>query len=75
MSPDYPGRFKAWVCDLLELRVLIPLRNVRLSLQIALYCQAEFSSTGRSLIQRSSTECGVSQCDLETSQLRRPRPQ
>jgi hypothetical protein len=25
-------------------------------------------------VQRSPTECGVSECDLETSALRRPRP-
>ena len=30
--------------------------------------------TGRSLVQRSLTECGVSECDLETSKMRKPRP-
>jgi len=29
---------------------------------------------GRSLVQRSPTECGGSECDLETSTIRRPRP-
>jgi hypothetical protein len=29
---------------------------------------------GQSLVQRSPTECGVSECDLETSIMRRPRP-
>jgi hypothetical protein len=26
-------------------------------------CRAEVSATGRSLVQRSPTECGVSECD------------
>ena len=30
--------------------------------------------TGRSLVQRSSTECGVSECDLETTTRSRPWP-
>jgi len=29
---------------------------------------------GRSLVQRSPTECGGSGCDLETSTIRRPGP-
>ena len=37
-------------------------------------CKVEFSATGRSLVQRSPTECGVSECDLETSTMRKPRP-
>ena len=31
------------------------------------------SATSLSLVQRSPTECGVSECDLETSTMRRPR--
>jgi len=27
------------------------------------FCQAEFSVTGRSPVQRGPTECGVSECD------------
>ena len=35
-------------------------------------CQVEVSATGRSLLQRSPTDCGVSHvCDLGTSRLRR----
>jgi hypothetical protein len=30
-------------------------------------CQVEVSATGWSLVQRSPTECGVSECDRETS--------
>jgi len=37
-------------------------------------CQVEVSVTGRSLVQRSPTECDASECDLKTSTLRRPRP-
>ena len=37
-------------------------------------CQAEVSATGRSQVQRSRTECDVSECDLETSTMRMPRP-
>ena len=37
--------------------------------------QVEVSATFRSLIQRSSTECGVStECDRESSIMRRPWP-
>lgn len=32
-----------------------------------------FSVTGRSLVHRCSTECVVSECDLETSKMRRAR--
>ena len=32
------------------------------------------SATGRSLVQRSTTECGVSECDRETSTMSRPWP-
>jgi hypothetical protein len=37
-------------------------------------CQVEVSATGRSFVQRSPTEYGVSECDLETSAMRRPSP-
>jgi hypothetical protein len=37
-------------------------------------CQVEISTTGRSLVQRSPTECGVSECDIKTSRTRGPRP-
>jgi len=33
-------------------------------------CQVEVSAPGRSLVQRSSTESGVLECDLETSTMR-----
>jgi hypothetical protein len=34
-----------------------------LSLFSVVCCQAEISATGRSLVQRSATHCGVSECD------------
>ena len=37
-------------------------------------CQVEVSATGRSLVQRSLTDCGVPLYDLETSRTRRPWP-
>jgi len=37
-------------------------------------CQVEVSATDRSLIQRSPTKCGVSECDLETSTTRNLGP-
>jgi hypothetical protein len=39
-----------------------------------MFCQVQVSATGRSLIQRSPTDCDVSEYDLETSTMRRPRP-
>ena len=37
-------------------------------------CQVEVSTTGRSLVQRIPAECGVSECDTETSTMRMSRP-
>jgi len=36
--------------------------------------QVEVSASGWSLVQRSPTECGVSECDREASLMRRPWP-
>ena len=44
------------------------------SLVSVVCCQVEVSATGRSLVQRSPTECGVSECDLDTSTTRRSGP-
>ena len=38
-----------------------------LSVVSVVCCQVEVSATGRSLAQRNPTDCGVSECDLETS--------
>ena len=40
----------------------------------AVCCQVEVSATGRSLMRKSLTECGVSACGIETSTMRRRRP-
>ena len=40
----------------------------------AVCCQVEVSATGRSLVQRSPTECGVFECDHEVLIMGRPWP-
>jgi len=40
---------------------------------ISVYCQVEISANGRTLVHRGPTESGVSECDLDTSKMRRPR--
>jgi len=47
---------------------------VCLSVVRVVCCQVEVSATGRSLVQRSPTECGVSKCDREASPTRRSWP-
>jgi hypothetical protein len=49
-------------------------KHGRLSIVSVVCCQVEVPSTGRSLIQRSPTECGVSVRDREASEMRRPWP-
>jgi hypothetical protein len=39
---------------------------------IVVCCRVEVSVFGRSLVQRSPTECGVIECDREASTMRRP---
>ena len=36
-------------------------------LLVACVCQVEATASGRSLVQRSPTDCGVSECDGENS--------
>ena len=45
-----------------------------LSLVGAVCCQVEVSASGSSLVQRSRTECGVSEYDREASKIRKPWP-
>ena len=60
---------------LLGLRVRIPPGDKDVSLLCVLcVVQVEVSASGRSLVQRSPTECGVSKCDRETSIRRKPWP-
>ena len=44
-----------------------------LSLAIVVCFRVEVSAAGRSLVQRSPTDCGLSECDLKTSKMRRLR--
>jgi hypothetical protein len=43
------------------------------SLVSVVCCQIEVSARGWSLVQRSPTECGVSECHCETSTMRKRR--
>jgi len=60
---------KGWVCGCLRTRdsgFEFRLGHGRVSLAIVVCCQVEVSATGRSLVQRSCAESGVSEYDLET---------
>ena len=57
---------------LLGLRFRIQPGHGCLSVESVVSCQVEVSTTDRSLVRRSATECGVSVCDLETSAMKRP---
>jgi len=59
---------------MLGLRVRILRGHECLSLVDVVCCQTEVSARGRSLVQRSPTECVVSVRDLETSTMRWPWP-
>ena len=48
--------------------------RARLSVVSIVGCQVEVSASGRSLVQSSATECGVSECDREASIIIRPWP-
>jgi hypothetical protein len=54
-----------------EMQVQI-LPGAWMSLVSVVHCQVEVSVTGRSLVKRRPTGCGVSDCDRGTSK-RRPR--
>jgi len=59
---------------MLVLRVRIPPGHGCLSLLSVVYCQVEVSASVWSLFQRSPTECGVSECNHESSVMRRSWP-
>jgi hypothetical protein len=61
------------VARLLGLRVRIPL-VAWMSVSGEGCCQVDVFAYGWSLIQRSPTECDMSECDIETSTMRMPRP-
>jgi len=43
-----------------------PAEGMDMSVVSVVCCQVEVSATGRSLVQRSPTECGVSECDSDS---------
>jgi hypothetical protein len=68
-------RSNAWVCDG-SLPMIVgsnpALEHGVWSLVTVVCCQIEVTASGRSLLQRSPTECGVPECDHESSTVRRP---
>jgi hypothetical protein len=71
-----PARSKACVCgrSLAGIVVRISLGTKCLCLVSDVWYQVEVSVSGWSLVQRSPTECGVSERDHESSTMRRPWP-
>jgi hypothetical protein len=70
------ARSKVWVCGrwLPGIAVSNPAGSIVISL-LWLFCfGVEICASSWSLVQRSPTKCGVSECDLETSRMRRIRP-
>ena len=51
-----------------------PTRGMDSLLVIVVCCQVEVSVSGWSLVQKSPSDCGVSECDREASVMRRPWP-
>jgi hypothetical protein len=70
------ARSKAWVCGCLLAGIAgsNPTGGMDICLVQCLCCQVEVSVTGRSLVQGSPTEFGVSECDREASIIRTPWP-
>jgi len=62
------------IARLLELLVRIPRGHGFLSVVIVVCCRIEVSASGLSLVQRSPTDCGASECGRKSSILRRPWP-
>jgi len=70
-------RSKAWVCGRSPAGTASSNPAGRTNtclLWVLLCCQVEVSATGWSLVQRSPTECGVSECVREVSIMRRSWP-
>jgi hypothetical protein len=67
-------RSKACVCGrlLAGFAGLNPTRDMDICLVLSVVCcQGEVSATGRSLVHRGPIDRGVSECDRETSEMRR----
>ena len=75
--PNPVAVLSVWVCGRWIAGItssnLAGVMNV-LSLVSVVFCEVEISAMGQSLVQRSPTECGASECDLETSTMRRRSP-
>ena len=64
---------KVWVCGSSFPRIAgSNPAEAWMSVSCCLCCKVEVSTRGRSLVQRSPTESGVSECDREATILRRP---
>ena len=63
------GRAMAWVCGhpLAGIACSKPAGGIDVCRSCCVCCQAEFSASGWSTVQGSCTECGVSECDGESS--------
>ena len=48
--------------------------NKLLLVGFSVYCKEVVPSTGRSLVQRNPTLCGVSECDLDISTMKKHNP-
>jgi hypothetical protein len=66
-------RREAAATRLLGLRVRIPPAAWR-SVVSVVCCELEVSASGRSIVQRSRTDCGVSECDHKAAVMRRSWP-
>jgi hypothetical protein len=71
---QWPGnlRLLSAAARLLELRVRIPTGVQSLCLLCVVYFQVKVFLSGSSLVQRSSIDCGVSECDREASTMTGP---
>jgi len=67
-------RCRSAAARLLGMQVRIPPGHGSLSLVNVVCFQVEVSVTGRTLLQRTATDGGVSECDHESSTMRRPWP-
>jgi len=74
MSIPVPALSKAWVCgrSLDGISYSIAAGGMDKSVVSVVCGQVEVSATSRSLVQRSPTECGASECDREASTRWRP---
>jgi hypothetical protein len=72
--PVDPARSKVWVC-VHKIAGIAGLNPAEGHGWMSVVCWVEVSAMGRSLVQRSLAECGVSKLerDLETSTTRKPK--